>query len=234
MKTVSDPLKFTILAGILLLLIFGGRSAYYRLYYYPHKRNETEQHRAEILQSYRNDSNDPGEILFVGNSIMYNFNLQKWFSNQHVKNRGIGMDKTTDILNRLDEILESKPSQIFLMMGINDLSQGRSPEQTIETYKQVVVRVQTESPQTELVIMSVLPVALRFKNALSQNIEVNDLNNLLRHLCTDRHLEYVALNDRLQDDGFLKDAYTVDGIHLNEAGYKIWVDLIRDKVGANN
>ena len=47
-----------------------------------------------------------------------------------VENRGIGGDNTFGMIDRLPDILKSKPRKIFLMAGINDLTGGQ-PVDTI-------------------------------------------------------------------------------------------------------
>ena len=46
------------------------------------------------------------------------------FQNPNIKNRGISGDVTEGILYRINEITESQPLQVFLMIGTNDLAQG--------------------------------------------------------------------------------------------------------------
>ena len=71
-----------------------------------------------------------GAIVFLGNSITE----QGWWSlllkRGDVENRGIGGDNTFGMIDRLPDILKSKPRKIFLMAGINDLTGGQ-PVDTI-------------------------------------------------------------------------------------------------------
>mgnify|MGYP000061554644 CR=1 FL=1 len=64
------------------------------------------------------------EIIFLGNSIT---DIGEWtevWQDIHVKNRGISGDNTFGVLARLDEVVSSKPSKIFIMIGINDISKN--------------------------------------------------------------------------------------------------------------
>ena len=71
-----------------------------------------------------------GAIVFLGISITE----QGWWSlllkRGDVENRGIGGDNTFGMIDRLPDILKSKPRKIFLMAGINDLTGGQ-PVDTI-------------------------------------------------------------------------------------------------------
>ena len=60
----------------------------------------------------------------LGNSHTQNFEWHEIFKNINIKNRGINGDITYGILQRLDEIIESKPKK-FLSRSVEiDLLQG--------------------------------------------------------------------------------------------------------------
>ncbi|HPQ96908.1 MAG TPA: GDSL-type esterase/lipase family protein, partial [Thiolinea sp.] len=63
-----------------------------------------------------------------------------------MKNRGIGGDDTGGVLGRLDEVVRSRPDKIFLMIGTNDLSAGKSVEQIIANYRLILRRIREASP----------------------------------------------------------------------------------------
>src|SRR5690606_18724659 len=62
-----------------------------------------------------------GEVIFLGNSISDGAEWSELFNSSNVINRGISGDKTSGILNRIDEIVRRKPSKVFLLIGTNDL-----------------------------------------------------------------------------------------------------------------
>jgi len=78
------------------------------------------------------------DIIMLGDSIT---DEGEWTEllGLNVKNRGISGDTTERILHRLNSILESKPKQVFLMIGINDLiNDGKSVTATLEQYKKIL------------------------------------------------------------------------------------------------
>ena len=77
----------------------------------------------EVLPTSKKD------IIFLGNSITNGGEWAELLGNPHVKNRGISGDRTDGVLDRLHVITKGKPAKIFLLIGINDLSGGRSIEE---------------------------------------------------------------------------------------------------------
>jgi len=66
--------------------------------------------------------------FFLGNSITDYCDWYELFGKLNIKNREIGGD---GVIDRLDEVTSSKPKQIFLMIGINDLGKKRSVNQIL-------------------------------------------------------------------------------------------------------
>ena len=58
------------------------------------------------------------EIIFLGDSITEQAEWPELLGSLRVKNRGIGADTTIRIIRRLDEVLSSVPSKVFLMAFI--------------------------------------------------------------------------------------------------------------------
>ncbi len=191
--------------------------------YYLHKKSQFE-----MLP------NTPNEIIFLGNSITDGGNWSELFADLRIKNRGISGDVTEGILNRLDEVTESNPAKIFIMIGINDLSRGKNTDEILENYELVVDRIESTSPQTQIFIESVLPVNdnfTKFKNHYSKADSVVILNNKLHLLATEKNLIYINLySSFLDEEGKLNADLTEDGLHLNGKAYMIWKSLIEKYV----
>lgn len=102
-----------------------------------------------------------GAIVFLGNSITE----QGWWSlllkRGDVENRGIGGDNTFGMIDRLPDILKSKPRKIFLMAGINDLTGGQPVDTIVMNITRMADMVHEAVPGCRLYIQSVLPVNTR-------------------------------------------------------------------------
>jgi lysophospholipase L1-like esterase len=184
---------------------------------------------------YQNCPNDSNEILFVGNSLTYSFNVSEYYPGKPVKNRGIRGDLTSDVLFRLSEIMESKPAKIFLLIGINDILNGVQYQQITENIGKIVGEICTSSPKTKIYIQSLLPVAgeasyefLGDKDLANQRIE--EVNGFLKEICRQRRLEYIDLYSRFLKNNELDQTYSWDGLHINGKGYDLWSELIKSKV----
>src|SRR5690606_7305518 len=62
--------------------------------------------------------------IFVGDSITDHGEFQEYFPGQTVLNRGISEDTSDGVLNRIKEVAERKPREVYIMIGINDIRAG--------------------------------------------------------------------------------------------------------------
>ena len=74
------------------------------------------------------------DIIFLGNSINDGSEWYELFNDIRIKNRGISGDMTPGILHRLKEVTNRKPAKVFLMIGINDLGRGVSPDSVVKIF----------------------------------------------------------------------------------------------------
>lgn len=192
------------------------------------------QHKKSMFESLPNSS---GEIIFLGNSITDGCNWTELFSDLRVKNRGISGDITEGILNRLDEVTESKPAKIFIMIGINDLARNKSKREILDKCEIIVDRIITDSPETEIYLQSILPVNKkygRFEKHYSKSDSIASLNQGLEKLAKKKEQIYVDLySSFIDDEKNLKAEFTEDGLHLNGKAYGVWKSLIDKYVSKN-
>jgi lysophospholipase L1-like esterase len=175
-----------------------------------------------LSRRFANDPIADGDIVFFGDSITAQGSWAEWFPNQPVKVRGIGGDTTTGLLRRTHQVL-GRPSKLFLMIGTNDVADGRPVDAIAATTKQVVDTITGTSPDTRLYLQSVTPRTTAMAPA------IRAVNQALQNLAAATpNATYVELFDLLSaPDGALVPGYSVDDLHLQPPAYDIWRDAVR-------
>jgi len=190
--------------------------------YYPYW-HQKETH-------FRSLPNEANEIIFLGDSITDGCNWSEMFHDLRIKNRGISADITDGVLDRLDEVVESKPLKIFLMIGVNDLARGKAVDYIVRNIERILDSIQKETPQTEIYVQSLLPVNSVYglaKNHTNKTAEIIAINAALKKMAKDRKLTFVDLHSFLKTESNLLDPeYTNDGLHLTGKGYLVWKSAI--------
>lgn len=184
------------------------------------------------LAFFRQLPNQRHEVVFLGNSITEAGEWQELFSyRKGIINRGISGDISFGVLARLDEVLASKPAQIFLLIGINDLKRGIPQELLLDNYEKIIKMIQQLSPKTKLIVQSILPVNKSMLSTGYQNVsnaKISKVNTALEVLTQRYKVQYLDLHPLFKNQqGELEPAYTTDGLHLQMPAYVRWVNHIK-------
>lgn len=200
-----------------------------------------KQHWTDLVKSYR-EQNKKGypekNVILLGDSITEGFKVEKYFPDRHILNRGIGADVIGNklpqsdkrgILRRMDEsVFDCNPSDVFLLIGINDLGMGHKPDVIEAGDREILERIKKKAPNVHVHIQSLLPTR---GNYAKHNANVIDVNKRLQKLAKEFGYDYIDLHSKMTDDnGELKKDFTNDGLHLKPDAYKVWKAEINRKM----
>ena len=170
--------------------------------------------------------NQTENIVFVGDSIFDWYPIDKIFDDLPIVNSGIAGNKTTDILNDMDNrIYRYNPTKVFIQIGTNDIEWDDSDELNEQVYQNIVKiaeGVRQNRSKSEVFIVSIYPVNNNLPGANDRHIsEIKAINNKLKAQCTTSDgIVYVDAFKELTDANEMFDrAYTNDGLHPKDLGY---------------
>lgn len=223
-----NTIEKIVLAGILNVLFILPVLAQNRL---SVDSSYLNSHYKSRLEFFRKMPDLKNEIVFLGNSLTEGGKWHELIPKKHVINRGISGDVTYGILARLDEILSSKPSKIFLLCGINDMKRG-IPNAVIEANIERILRqIKSHSPKTKLYVQGLLPVNESMLPASYSNLsngKIDSLNKNLEMLSAKWGASYISLKTVFADDkGSLRKELSIDGLHLRQASYILWANYLK-------
>ena len=173
-------------------------------------------------------------------TVLLGDSLSLWFPGELMPgrrvwiNQSISGEKTQGLLNRLDFLEDNDVEAVFLMIGINDLIWGKTDDEILKNYKEIVRRLKKEHPKTQIVVQSILPHGgenssweSRDKLAALPSDRIVNMNNELREIAAANNAYYLDLYPIfVTGDGNLRSDLTTDGLHLNRQGYLVWRSAI--------
>jgi len=167
-------------------------------------------------------------VLFVGSSTIRMWpDIARDFRQQPVViNRGFGgstMEDSSMFAHEL--VVRYKPRLVLVYAGDNDLAEGRTPMQVLESFARFANTVRSELPDTRIAFISVKPSPSREK-LMPQIRETNDaIAAYLRRLPNSEYIDvYTAM---LGADGRPRaELFRTDQLHMNDQGYHLWQSLI--------
>lgn len=171
------------------------------------------------------------DYVFLGNSITAGGDWATLLGLPQAKNRGISGDITFGVLERLDEVIAGKPKKLFVLIGINDVARNVPDSVILKNYQRLISRVRQGSKKTEIYFYTLLPVNssfAKFKNHYGKDEHILWLNQEIRKLQAKRVQVIDLYPHFLDQDKHLRAELTKDGLHLIPAGYKVWVDVLKN------
>jgi lysophospholipase L1-like esterase len=172
-------------------------------------------------------------VVFFGDSITDLWKLDQYFPGKPYVNRGIGGQTTPQMLVRFrQDVIDLHPKVIVILAGTNDIAGNTGPmrnEDIEANYASFAELARVHD--IHIVFASVLPVhnyTDKAKDFFAQRppARILELNNWLKDYCAKNHVAYLDYFSALVDDkGLLKKDLADDGLHPNDAGYKIMAPL---------
>lgn len=195
------------------------------------------EHYSKRMKEFNvNDKITSKSIVMLGDSQTENGgDWGKLLGKKNVINRGIIGDNTNGVINRLDEIIEGAPKQVVLTIGINDISQGLNNESLIENVNQIIERIQKESPKTTIHLQSVLPINEKkswYRLMRGKKDIIIEYNTMLEELALSKGITFINSYPifTTESDNQLREELTNDGLHLNQYGYKLWSNFLKEYI----
>lgn len=208
---------------ILALLAIVGGLLYLFLDYLPEQKREREireafeeYYNAKIEQYERENPEKYGaDVAFIGDSLTDGYDVEAYYPELTVANRGIGGDTTWGVEKRLQvSLFDLKPKVVVMLIG------GNNWRDMFDNYEQILIKLKENLPDSKIILLSLTPTAGDFADKCSpfafNSFKIKKLAEKYGYTFVD---VYSPLLD--VDNSCLKAEYTSDGVHFTAAGYEV-------------
>lgn len=131
--------------------------------------------------------------------------------------------------NNVDKIAATKASKIYILLGLNDLNNGKKASSVFESYKELVNDIKDKMPGATIYVISTFPVSTGFEakeGTTVKNSEIKALNELLATMEGVKFLD-VAASISLSD-GSLNTDLSASGYNIVNSYYGFILNLIAE------
>ena len=219
--------KSTLIIVLLTIacLFFISFIAYHYLFFDHSEKVKVVTKKEEVVEKVVDNN-----YLFLGDSITEQYDLKEYYEDYPVVNSGVSGDFTSSIVENMKKrVYDYNPSKVFLLIGINDLRNGKDVSEIVSNTKEIIELIKENRPYSEIYLESIYPInktdddkiSDSVKNIKFDNEKIIEVNDLLKDLAKDEKITYVDLYNKLiDDDGNLNISYTKDGLHISSEGYE--------------
>ena len=209
--------------------------------YLAHDPSVTAEYQAMVRAQAAISESLPGDaFVFLGDSRVRDLPVREAVPGPAgaAINFGIGGDTTKGVLARLpryDRLGTAR--RIVVSVGVNDLSH-QPDEVVLGNYRELLRELAAIGPG--VVVVAILPINERMYRQANAtllsgqkvtNDRIRGVNEAVRRLCAAHpNVGFVDPGGAVSlPDGNLRDDYTVDGLHLNQAGNAAWATALRGR-----
>ena len=159
------------------------------------------------------------ELLFLGDSLIDYGDWPQRLPEHRVISRGVPGETTAELVRRLDRATaECEPAAVIVMIGTNDLLLGR--RETVATVRLIVADLQRRLAASTLILTELPPFS---PPGLAAQVEA--FNTELAEVGSRASCPVCPLHQPLT--AARQGPFADDGVHLSEAGYRIWATELR-------
>ena len=175
----------------------------------------------------------PGEqrVAFYGNSITDSWakHFDAMFPGKPYVGRGISGQTTPQMLIRFrQDVIALQPAAVVILAGTNDIAGNTGPStlEMIEDNLASMVEL-AKANNIRVVLSSVLPVFdYPWKRGLEPAPKIIALNAWMKQYAVTHGVVYLDYHTPMADErGGMKEGISTDGVHPNEAGYRMMAPL---------
>lgn len=161
-------------------------------------------------------------LCFVGDSIVANWDVEQSFPNRITENRGIDGIGISE-LEQMSIVCDGE--ELVVLIGTNDIRATMS-EKEVAMYVDDYLKTVFDLGGKRVFLLSVLPTSDLDKN---RRIEQFNEQVAAKILGNSKYI-FVNCYDTFLQDGVLRDDLSRDGTHLNDYGYVLLSDKLKEKL----
>lgn len=175
------------------------------------------------------------ELVVLGDSIVEGWGdsaaFRRAFEAYKPLNLGIGGDQTQHLLWRIDQgVLDGSKARVaIVLIGVNNLGNGFSPDDTVRGIRAVLERVRSKLPKARVLLLHVLPAGETPDDGLRAKIAAT--NAQLAALPVPPEVRVADVGGIfLEADGRISKAQMADFLHPTAAGQERLTEAVRPLV----
>jgi lysophospholipase L1-like esterase len=195
--------------------------------------NKFEEEVKKLETLSQTESYDKNAILFIGSSSIRLWkNINKDLAPLTAIQRGFGGSNFTDVLYYTPRLVYPHSFSAVAVFVGNDIvgsEADKTPEQVLSMFKYFVKLVRKKNKNANIYFIEITPTPSRW----AAWPKVNQFNEMVAEYCkTQNKLVFISTKS-----SFLTEAnqpkpelFIADKLHLNDAGYAIWSNIIKNKI----
>ena len=189
---------------------------------------EEEVRALENALHQRLDNSESSFVGFYGSSSIRLWEtLEQDFPDFPVINMGFGGSTIPACLYFFDRLITPfRPDSLVIYVGDNDLGDGRTPQQLLEAFQQLLAKINLKLGPIPIAYISIKPSQMRWQI----DHLIRQANQLIQtEIEKYHHIHFIDIYPAMLNEFGRprSELYMEDGLHLSRAGYLVWQKIVK-------
>ena len=180
------------------------------------------------IERYSNYKEFFKDDVFLGDSISEGLFYYDFLDeNRVIASKGLSIIRGID---EADKAIALNPNNVFILFGVNDIDDRTPTSWIIGHYTTLVEKLKTKLPNSQIYVLSILPVLeSQVKNPHINNAHIQECNAGLKNMASYEDVKYINLGLLLNENN--KNLYAGDGVHFKPDFYSLWLNYLESIIG---
>ncbi|HEQ98423.1 MAG TPA: hypothetical protein ENO22_03670 [candidate division Zixibacteria bacterium] len=174
---------------------------------------------------------DSLRVVFLGASITRSWDLKKYFPEIHPVNRGIGGLAPSLLTKFKENVLALKPRAVVIKFCSINMRPSQ-PVRVLQDALDMMVQL-SNANQVIPIVCTIIPAGKPAARIGDYSVvdSIREFNQWVRGYADEKSIPIIDYAAAIEDDnGFLPRKYSMDAVHLNQAGYEIISNAARPRI----
>lgn len=184
---------------------------------------------ARIIKEIEDGTADPDRVVFFGASITRRWDLEKYFPNTNMINRGVGNQLVPSMLARYKrDVLDLQPKAVIIKFCSINI-RPHMPLQKLKDGMTMMVDM-AQSKGITPIVSTIIPAGKPEAHIGDFDVAgtLNEFNDWVRQYTKDNSLNIIDFAEAIgNEDGYLPRDCSTDPVHVNDKGYLILSNAAR-------
>lgn len=180
----------------------------------------------------KNKSSSP--VVFYGSSSFRLWEtLPKDLPEINSLNIAFGGSTIQDCIDYYNQLLgQLTPKRVFFYAGDNDVNNHASAEEVLKRLQQLLSLIENSFGPIPFVFLSIKPSPERMPHLET----IQSANKKIKeYLATKPYCDFIDVHSKMLINGIANpDLFSKDELHMNEEGYKIWTNTVKEYLKSNH
>jgi len=169
-------------------------------------------------------------ICFMGDSRIDVYQIDDYYSGKNIINYGRAGSTTKGIIRRVPTVISWNPDIVIISVGYNNIPRLYLYPDPVGDIIYSCNAIKKANPGVTIYVTNIVPNTENYNTKINRNEIIKAYNDQLETACNANGINYLYFDVMEDGAGNLREDYSIDGVHYNDAGYDALTVFLKSRI----